>query len=84
MLNKDFREYFFNFVRFYGIIHQKIDLKGSSTYRCPFFESPKLLFVEQTRKNYHEIAWIAEIATSQIVADRWLIGSLASRVDSIS
>ena len=44
-----FREYFFNFVRFYVII--------------------RLLFIEQTRKNYHKIAWIAEIATSQIVAD---------------
>ena len=25
---------------------------------------------EQTSKNYHTIAWIAEIAASQIVADR--------------
>ena len=30
-------EYFFNFVRFYVIIHQKIDLKRSSTYRCRFY-----------------------------------------------
>ena len=30
-------KYFFNFVRFYVIIHQKIDLKRSSTYRCPFY-----------------------------------------------
>ena len=33
-------------------------------------ESSRLLFVEQTRKNYHKIVWIAEIAASQIVADR--------------
>ena len=33
-----------------------------------FFESPRL--VEQQEKNYHKIAWIADIATSQIVADR--------------
>ena len=36
----------------------------------PFIESPRLSFVEQTRKNYHKIAWVAEIAASQIVADR--------------
>ena len=34
---KHFPEYFFNFVRFYVIIHQEIDLKRSSTYRCPFY-----------------------------------------------
>ena len=27
-----------------------------------FIESSRLLFVEQTRKNYHKIVWIAEIA----------------------
>ena len=32
-----FPEYFFNFVRFYVIIQQKIDLKRSSTYRWPFY-----------------------------------------------
>ena len=34
---KHFPECFFNFVRFYVIIRQKIDLKHSSTYRCPFY-----------------------------------------------
>ena len=34
---KHFPEYFFSFARFYVIIHQKIDFKRSSTYRCPFY-----------------------------------------------
>ena len=68
---KHFPEYFFNFVRFYVIIHQKIDLKCSSTYRCPFYwESEAFICWTNREKNYHKIAWIAEIATSQVVADR--------------
>ena len=67
--SKHFPEYFFNYVRFYVIVHQKIDLKRVHT-DVPFIESPRPLFVEQTRKNYHKIVWIAEIAASQIVADR--------------
>ena len=38
---KHFPEYFFNFVRFYVVIHQKIDLKRSSTYGCPFYWESK-------------------------------------------
>ena len=34
---KHFPEYIFNFVRFYVIIHQNIDLKRSNTYKCPFY-----------------------------------------------
>ena len=34
---KQFPEYFFNFVRFYVIIPQKIDIKRLSTYICPFY-----------------------------------------------
>ena len=54
---KHFPECFFNSVRFCVIIPKEIDLKPSSTYRCPFYWESK-------------IAWIAEIAASQTVADR--------------
>ena len=68
---KQFPEYFFNFVRFYVIIHQKIDLKSSSTYRCPFYwESEAFICWTNKKKNYHKIVWIAEITASQLVADR--------------
>ena len=43
-------EYFFNFVRFYVIIHQKTDLSVRVHTDVPFIESPGLLFAEQTRK----------------------------------
>ena len=68
---KHFPEYFFNFVRFYVIIHQKIDLKSSSTYRCPFYwESEAFICWTNKKKKYHKIDWIAEIAASQTVANR--------------
>ena len=48
---KHFPEYFFHFVRFYVIVHQKIDLKRSSTYRCPFYwESEAFIRRTNTKK----------------------------------
>ena len=61
----------------YSVIHlntrslkqhfEQMHVQSSSD--VPFIESPRLLFVEQTRKNHHKIVWIAEIAASQIVED---------------
>ena len=64
---KHFPEYYFKFVRFWVIIYQKIDLKLRVHSDVPVIESPRLLFVEQTRKRL--LGWIADIAASQ-VADR--------------
>ena len=48
-----------------------MDLKRSSTYTCLFYwESEAFFCWTNKKKNYHKIAWIAEIAASQTVADR--------------
>ena len=47
---KHFLEYFFNFVRFYVIIHQKIHLKLSSTYRCPFYWESEVFICSTNKK----------------------------------
>ena len=57
---KHFPEYFFNFVRFYVIIHQKIDSKRSSTYRCPFYWESEAF-----------ISWTNKKKLSQDCLDHW-------------
>ena len=68
---KQFPEYFFNFV--------KILYNYSPEDRVKAFECIQMSLLLRVRgfylsdkqeKNYHKIAWIAEIAASKIVADR--------------
>ena len=50
----------FNFVRCYVIIHQKIDVKRSSTYRCPCYRESKAF-----------ICWTNKKKLSQDCLDCW-------------
>ena len=62
-------EYYFKFLRFYVIIHQRIDLKRTySTYRCPFYwESEAFVCWTNKKKTATRfLGWIAEIAASQV------------------
>ena len=61
---KHFPEYFFNFVRFYVIIHQKIDLKRSSTYRCPFYWESEAFICWTNKKK--TITRLFELLRSQL------------------
>ena len=71
---KHLPEYFFNFVRFYVIIYQKIMRRSFKAFE--YIHMSLLLRVRgfyllnKQEKNYHKIVWIAEIAASEIVADR--------------
>ena len=56
-----------NTLNFYAIIHQKIDLKRSRTYRILFIESPRLLFLEQNNalpSNFTEFATSQRLRTA--------------------